>query len=459
MAGVTGILCNFELIMKRLLFGSLLLWSAGIFAQQPMDLRTCVETAVANNLQIRQGAANVAANEFAVQQSRLSLLPNLNFSANYFWSFGRGIDYVTNTYVAQNFESNSFTLSSNMGLYTGGIKANGIKKAGYDLETARLDQQSMIENIQLNTILAFLQVIYAEDQVEIAQNKKTVSTKQLSDARKLADAGSIPAGNLLTLEAQIASDELNLVNARNNVATAYLALKNILQMDPSESLSIIQPGDGLLAEVLAAEMPELSEVIDAATRNLPGIQRFEYALKSAESQVKITTGYGLPSLTLVGQMNTSYSNANIGIPGFEPDPYEVQIENNLGEVVGLTLSVPLFNNGQVAINRQNAELGLMNVELQQQIAINDMKTTVTNAWTGLQSAALTYEAALRSLESAQLAYDFAESRFQAGASNSLDYTTAVNNLAQAEITLSQAQYDYIFKRKVIDYYLGKPIEF
>ena len=77
MAGVTGILCNFELIMKRLLFGSLLLWSAGIFAQQPMDLRTCVETAVANNLQIRQGAANVAANEFAVQQSRLSLLPNL----------------------------------------------------------------------------------------------------------------------------------------------------------------------------------------------------------------------------------------------------------------------------------------------------------------------------------------------------------------------------------------------
>ena len=203
-----------------------------------------------------------------------------------------------------------------------------------------------------------------------------MSTKQLSDARKLADAGSIPAGNLLTLEAQIASDELNLVNARNNVATAYLALKNILQMDPSESLSIIQPGDGLLAEVLAAEMPELSEVIDAATRNLPGIQRFEYALKSAESQVKITAGYGLPSLTLVGQMNTSYSNANIGIPGFEDDPYEVQIENNLGEVVGLTLSVPLFNNGQVAINRQNAELGLMNVELQQQIAINDMKTTV-----------------------------------------------------------------------------------
>ena len=155
----------------------------------------------------------------------------------------------------------------------------------------------MIENIQLNTILAFLQVIYAEDQVEIAQNKKTVSTKQLSDARKNWQMQAVfRPGNLLTLEAQIASDELNLVNARNNVATAYLALKNILQMDPSESLSIIQPGDGLLAEVLAAEMPELSEVIDAATRNLPGIQRFEYALKSAESQVKITAGYGLPLL-------------------------------------------------------------------------------------------------------------------------------------------------------------------
>ena len=130
--------------MKRLLFGSLLLWSAGIFAQQPMDLRTYCGDCGCQQPADTSGAANVAANEFAVQQSRLSLLPNLNFSANYFWSFGRGIDYVTNTYVAQNFESNSFTLSSNMGLYTGGSRPTG-SKAGYDLETARLDQQSMIE--------------------------------------------------------------------------------------------------------------------------------------------------------------------------------------------------------------------------------------------------------------------------------------------------------------------------
>lgn len=448
-------------IMKNSALIVLLLLSAFTQAQQQMDLRTCVETAVANNLQIRQGSANVYANEYAVQQSRLSLLPNLNFSANYFFSFGRGIDYVTNTYVAQSFQSNSFTMSSNMSLYNGGVKSNTIKKAGYDLEVAKLDQQAMIENIQLNTILAYLQVIYAEDQVVIAENKKAISTNQLENSKKLAEAGSIPAGNLLTLEAQIASDELNLVNARNTVASAYLVLKNILQMDPAEPLQVVPLGEGLLAEVLAAPMPRLNDVIAEAIRNLPGIQRYEYSLKSAESQVKIASGYGLPSLMLIGQLNTSYSNASIlpGVPGFEPDPYDVQIDNNLGEVVGLTLSIPIFNNGQVAISKQNASLGLFNTEMQQQLAINDLKTTVTEAWTGLQAAALTYDAAMKSKESAQMAFEFAEAKFQAGASNSLDYTIAVNNLAQADISLSQSKFDYIFKRKVIDYYLGKPIEF
>ncbi len=424
-----------------------------------LNLQQCVDMAVGNNLQILQGQANVATNEFAVQQSRLSLFPNLNFSGSYFFSYGRGLDYVTNSFVGQNFQSNNYTLSSNLGLYNGGVKANSIKKAGYDLEMAKLDQQALIENIQLNTILAFLQVMFAEDQVSVTENRLAISQQQLSDSEKLAAAGSIPEGNLLALEAQMASDELEIVNARNQVAIAYLQLKNLLQLDPAAPLSISYPTQDLLQEVLNARMPTFNETIDAAISNLPGIQRFEYLLKSAESQVKIAGGYGLPSLTLIGQLNTSFSDANIGIPGFEPLPYADQLENNLGEVVGVTLSIPIFNNGQVAINRQNANLALMNAELEQQIAINNLKTTVTDAWTGLQAASLTYQAAQRNLEANRNAFDFAEKRFNAGAASALDFVTARNNVASAEISLNQAKFDYIFKRKVIDYYLGQPIEF
>lgn len=424
-----------------------------------LNLRQCVDMAVGNNLQILQGQANVATNEFAVQQSRLSLFPNLNFSGSYFFSYGRGLDYVTNSFVGQNFQSNNYTLSSYLGLYNGGVKANSIKKAGYDLEMAKLDQQALIENIQLNTILAFLQVMFAEDQVSVTENRLAISQQQLSDSEKLAAAGSIPEGNLLALEAQMASDELEIVNARNQVAIAYLQLKNLLQLDPAAPLSISYPTQDLLQEVLNARMPTFNETIDAAISNLPGIQRFEYLLKSAESQVKIAGGYGLPSLTLIGQLNTSFSDANIGIPGFEPLPYADQLENNLGEVVGVTLSIPIFNNGQVAINRQNANLALMNAELEQQIAINNLKTTVTDAWTGLQAASLTYQAAQRNLEANRNAFDFAEKRFNAGAASALDFVTARNNVASAEISLNQAKFDYIFKRKVIDYYLGQSIEF
>lgn len=432
------------------------------FAQTTqLTLQQCVETALQNNLQIRQGLAGVQLGENAVKQSKLTLLPNLNFNTNYYINYGRSLDYSTYQFVNQTLQTNIYNLTSQLSIYEGGIKGNTIKKTEYDYERSKLEQQALIDNIKLYVVTAYLQVLFAEEQVRIAEQKKLTSSQQLNDSKKLVAAGTIPEGNLLSLEAQIAADEVNIVNARNAVDLAYLDLKNLLQVEPTQQISIVYADTDAFENLMSGEIPSEQNVIDAALALQPGIKKFDYQLKSDALGIKISQGAALPSLSLGGSLGTSYSDAE----GFDlsgpvpPDPYIDQIDHNINGGVGLSLTIPIFNNGQIMLSKQNAQLTYFNTEIARQIAVDDLKKAVVQAVTNARASKAGYDAALISYNAAKKAFEFEEKRFAAGQSNSLNYTIAENNLAQAEIALSQAKYDFIFKRKVIDYYLGLPLNF
>ncbi|MFN0274469.1 MAG: TolC family protein, partial [Chitinophagales bacterium] len=260
---------------------------------------------------------------------------------------------------------------------------------------------------------------------------------------------------------QIAADEVNLVNAKNAVDLAYLDLKNLLQLEPSQKIQIVYADIDRFENLLQEEIPDEQTVINAALATQPGIKKYDYQLKSDELGIKIANGVALPNLSLGGSVGTSYSDAE----GFDitgpvpPDPYGTQIENNFNGGLGLNLTIPIFNNGQVILSKQNAQLNYLNTEIAQLSAINELKKSVVQAVTNCKAAKSGYDAALLSFNASQKAFDFEQKKFAAGQSNSLSYTIAENNLAQAEIALIQAKYDFVFKRKVIDYYLGIPLNF
>ncbi|MFN0276145.1 MAG: TolC family protein, partial [Chitinophagales bacterium] len=204
-----------------------------------MTLQQCIETALQNNLQIRQGQAGVQMGENAVKQSKLTLLPNLNFNTNYYLNYGRSLDYSTYQFVNQTLQANTYNLSSQLSLYEGGIKGNTIKRTEYDYERSKLELESLVDNIKLYVVMGYLQVLFAEEQVKSATQRKEISMGQLNDGKKWVAAGTLPEGSLLSLEAQIAADEVNLVNAKNAVDLAYLDLKNLLQLEPSQKIQIV----------------------------------------------------------------------------------------------------------------------------------------------------------------------------------------------------------------------------
>jgi len=304
-----------------------------------------------------------------------------------------------------------------------------------------------------------LNVMFAEEQVKIATQKINTTELQLSNSQKLVNAGSIPEGNLLTINAQLAQDKLTSIQAANVLDRAYLDLKLLLQMKPDDQIRIVFPDVTKLENLLSAPVPNANNVADYAIANKASIKKYEYQLMSDELSRKIAAAGAMPVLSLIGQVSTNYSNAIYPPFVTESDPYGVQIDNNLSEVVGLSLQIPIFNNGQVLLNKQNAELTIINTQLNQQIAINTLRQSVTQAVNDMKAAIASYDAALKNYEASKSAFDFAEKKFNMGTASSFDYTNSINVMAQAESSLVQAKYDLIFKAKIIDYYLDKPLDF
>ncbi len=446
-------------MLKFPLLTGLLVVSGMLSAQRSLSLQDCITMATEQNLTLRQSAAGVQLSEQAANQSRLLLLPNLNAGASYFWNFGYTVDPVTNLPISNNFSANSYQLTAGLNLFSGGSVSNTIKKSQTDLELAGVTHKATIENIQFQVIAAYLAVMFAEEQLKVADQKIQTTEAQLADSRKLAKAGSIPEGNLLAIEAQLAQDKLSRIQAENQVQQTYLDLKLIIQTEPDENVKVIFPDVARFDQLLTAPVPDATMVADYAITHRASILRFDMQLESDELARKIAGAAAYPTLQLFGQMSTNYSSAEYPQFGIEAAPFGEQIDNNRSEVVGVSLSIPIFNNGQVLMQKQNADLAIVNTQLNREIAVNTMRQNVTQAINDLRAAKASYEAAQKSFESAVMAFDFAEKKFKAGSASSFDYTNALNAKAQAESLLVQSKYDLIFKAKIIDYYLDKPLEF
>ncbi len=445
--------------MKKVCFIIFLILNIGqLFSQTTLSLQQAIDIATNNNLLLKQGAAGVEFTKRASNQSRLLLLPNVNLNTSYFSNFGYTIDPVTNLPLSNNFQTQGYQLTSALNLFSGGSISNTIKKSKTDLQVADMNYQESIESVQFQVISAYLSVMFAEEQVKVTGDLIKTTELQLSNSQKLVNAGNIPEGNLLAIEAQLSQDQLTFIQAQNQLDRAYLDLKLLLQMKLEDNIKIIFPDINKVDMILNAPVPLAMDVANYAVENRASIKKYDYQLMSDELSRKIAGAAALPSLSLIGQVSTNYSNAIYPPYITEAAPYDVQLDNNLSEVVGVSLQIPIFNNGTVMLNKQNAELTLINTGINQQIAINSLRQNVTQAINDLKAAIASYKAAEKNYETAKKAYEFAEKKFNLGTASSFEFTNASFTLAQAESSLLQAKYDLIFKSKIIDYYLDKPLD-
>ncbi len=431
--------------MKKLILGGFLLLSGMLQAQTPMTLKEAVGTAIRNNLNVRQNELSLETSRNNLTQSKLALLPSAQANASQSLNYGRSIDPYTNVYVNQQLNASNFSLSAGLVLYNGLFYRNTIRQNNLLLKASEEDVQQAKDVITINTILAYLQVLSSEDQVYLATQQLEASKMQLERTAELVKAGNLAPADEYTLASQVATDQLNLVTAQGQLKLNRLTFWQTLNSPQTPldfKLERLTPEGEMGYETSA------SKIYEAADQNLAIIKAAKYRVLSFDQAIRAQKGLLTPQLSLNSFISTRYSStAAIN--------YGEQLGNNFNRNFSLDLSIPIFRSWiyknriqNTIVDKKKAEVQVQNVQVQ-------VKQGIEQAYANLEVAKMRYDALEGQVVSFSETLASAESRFQAGTLNVVEYNIAKTNLDRARLNQVQARYDYLFRVKILDYYQGK----
>lgn len=450
---------------------------------QPWNLQQCIAYAQVHNISIQQQQLNVKLSRVDLRQSQGNVLPNLNGSASHTYQYGRTVDRFTNTFANNMVLSENFYLSSSVTVFSGMQNYNSIKQNQFDLQSSRFQLAQTENDIALNVANAYLQVLYSQEQLDLAEQQAALTKAQVERMQKMVDAGATAKGTLLDLQSQLALEEVSTVNAQNGLTLSYLSLTQLMNLDSTLGFKIVKPDLAVPNESILNSSP--AQIYQTALGTQPSIQKSQMDYRSAEKGVSIAYGALSPSIVLQGSIGTGYSGAAKDLTGasyagydttgitsggdwvltpnyaftYATTPFADQFNSNVNKSFGVQMNIPIFNRFQTSSNIERAKIQRENAQLNIDLSQQQLHKNIDQAWADARAAFLKYQANQKAVDAANTSFRYTEDRFNLGAANSIDYNNAKNKLAQAQSNLIQARYDYIFRLKVLDYYQGKPITF
>lgn len=464
----------------------------GAIAQQnPNDnvwsLLEAVEYAKANNLQVRQSRISRELNEVDLRQARFQRLPSLNGSSNLTYSSGTTVDPTVQELRTNEYTAIGIQAGASLPIFMGFQQTNLIKQYGLELQASEQDVLAIQNDITLQIVTSYLNILFAQELIKTSELQRNTTQQQLDRTRILFKAGSLAENAVLDLESQLASDDLNIINAQNQREISRLSLTQLLNLEGSGVDNF---------EIDIPEVPEPSAnpiladpdmVYDVASQTQPSIKGADLRVLSAARALQVARGAYYPRISLSAGVNTFYNSQgrlydpsgsfvgrSIGFvdasgteqlliysPGLvEKDyPFSEQLRNTIGKQVGLSLNVPVFNGFQARSNVQRAKLSELNAKLNAEIERNQLRQTIEQAYVDALAAQRKYDAAQQQLAALERSFRNAELRLESGIINTVDFYVIANNYRNAQSSLLQAKYEYTFKLKVLDFYQGKDISF
>ncbi len=423
--------------------------------QKTWSLEQCIEYALDNNIMIKQQELNTQVNENMLMQSRLSRLPTVNANTQQSLSYGRTLDFLTNTYIDRNTYSFSYNASSQLTLFNGFQITNSIRQDNLNLMASLADLEKLKNDISLNIASAYLQILFSMELLNIAESQLDITSQQVDRTRRLVEAGSLPQGNLLEIQAQEAADNLRVVNASNQLTLSYLSLTQMLELQETEDFAIVTP-DFEDITVLTPRY-EVESVYESALQIQPQIESSEYQVAASETGLDIAKGRRSPRLFISGSYGSGYQELISDFEGYEAPAFRNQIRNNQSTNFTMGLAIPIFNAGQVNTAIANARIGVLNAEYNMQRTKNQLFQEIQQAYADVVAAHENFRATEVALESIEESFRHTEQRFEVGMVTTVEFNQSLNQLTTTRSELLRAKYEYIFMSSVLDFYLGEVI--
>lgn len=417
-----------------------------------LSLQESVAIGLENNLTLRRSQLDLANTETSLMEALGQQIPTFSSGISTGFRWGRSINPVTNLFETRRIGNVNVSASANLPIYAGGQIRNQIKQTKVNVEIGRLNVETTENNISLNIINLFVNIAFAKEQLKIAENQLATGQEQLDRTRRLVAAGSVPRAELLDLEAQVATNELEVINAANNHRIARLNLSQQLLIPFSDDFDIDIPE--LSVEGVEIDKTGVLGIYSTAAAYLPQIKAAELGINRAELGIRIAKGSFMPTLGINANVFSNYvDQTTFGTA----DPLLRQFENNLSQSVNMSLNIPIFSQFRNRGNLQRARVQKRLSEIQEIEVKNQLRQDIESAYTAAFAAKQSYESNLRRVASLEEAFRMATQRFEVGAINAVDFQVAQNNLFNGQADLITSKYEYVFRVKVLDFYMGNPL--
>ncbi|HZL09196.1 MAG TPA: TolC family protein [Prolixibacteraceae bacterium] len=410
-------------------------------------LEECINYALSKNIQIQKADLSSDRNQLYSDQAQANRLPSMSASVRQDFNWYKGFDSSTGGYGnSSGSNSTSYSISSSVSLFNGDKLTNKIKQAELDLQSSYFYSESVKESVELNILNAYLQVLYAIENVSNAEKQIESTTEQLDLAKERMDLGVISMSDYLQIKSELASEKSTLATAQSQLSINKVTLMQLMELPVDPNFAISSPNlDSLLIE---SDQPDAQGIYNLALGIKPEIKYAELTRESTMLDVQIAKADYLPSLSMDAGLSSGYSSLTTG------SGYTSQLKDKINPAVGLSLSIPIFQKKQIKTNVAIANISVSDAELDEINTKNQLRKEIEQACVDVVSAKTQYAASLEQNQSSQESYDVVTEKYKVGLLNSVDFLVQKTNLITSESKLLQSRFNVIFSYKILDFYKG-----
>ncbi len=422
----------------------------GVLASQAQEkkwtLRECVEYAIENSISIKQSELDLETATLDRLTALGNFVPDVSGSGTLSSNTGANINPVTNTFETTTFSS--FTTGVNVGLtlFDGLRNLRQLQRAKLNKLLSQYNLGKSKDDIALFVANGYLQVLVNKESLKVIEKQHEITLEQLKRTKDLVDAGVLPQGDLLEIEATSADELTRIVQAENAVLIARVSLAQTLLIQEYENFDIAEQ-EYLVpsAEILTKSIDEIRSTAREARYE---VQIAEQNKLLAEKDVQLAKGSYYPTLSAFFGYNTRWSDNDT------QRDFVQQLYLNDGFAYGLQLNVPILSGFTTRTNVKRNKINVTRTEFQLEQAKLDLDSNVYQAYLDAKGSAEAYEASLVSVKAQERAYEYAKDRYDVGLTNAFDFSQSKFRLENAQSQEVQNKFDYIFKLKVLELYFG-----
>ena len=444
---------------RTLCFITILAAASGLYAQEASkqwSLQDCINYALEKNIKLQQDKIALEESDVDVKTAKASLFPSLSFNTGHNVinrPYQQNSATVSGTEIissdSKTTYNGNYSLSAQWTVWNGGRRLNNIKQQKTARDIASLSVSETENTLQEEITKLFVQILYADESVKI--NKGTLETSEANFKRgeELFKEGSISKADLAQLESQVGNDQYQLVTAESTLRNYKLQLKQLLELDGTDEMTLALPT--LSDEQVMKVLPNQADVYQAALTTRPEIQSGQLSIDNAKLGIKTAKAGYMPTISLSASSSSTTNSAST-------NNWAQQMKYGWNNMIGVSLSIPIFDNRQNKSNVQKAKLQYSNSQLNLATKQKELYSTVETLWLDALNAQQQYAAADTKLKSNQTSYDMVSEQFTLGMKNTVELLTEKNNLQSAQQQRLQAKYMAVLDRALLDFYAGNKIE-